>query len=156
MVADTQRSPACAFRGAIDRHFAGKVRPAEETALRAHLPGCSLCRARYERQLLLARLAHAPLPDIDRLAIGLGLPAENAGGGLRVAGGRWVAAGVIVAGCLGVLLARDGAPVRPGGGDHAAAAPARDPSELIVIEDAERRQCRVVTVAEAALLMSRD
>jgi hypothetical protein len=57
----------------IDRHFSGRVDVREEAELRAHLPDCDTCRARYERQLLLERLTNRGRGAKQRLARGLGL-----------------------------------------------------------------------------------
>jgi hypothetical protein len=58
---------------AIDAHFAGRVSPVAETAMRAHLPTCAVCTDRYERQLTLARLDPKAPPPEERIARGLGL-----------------------------------------------------------------------------------
>jgi hypothetical protein len=56
----------------VDRHFAGRTSPAEEAALRAHLPSCAPCQQRYRRQLVLAKLDPRAISAEDRLAAGLG------------------------------------------------------------------------------------
>jgi hypothetical protein len=56
---------------AIDAHFAGRVSPEAERAMRAHLPDCALCRRRYERQLLLVRLDPSAPSDQERIGRGL-------------------------------------------------------------------------------------
>ena len=71
-VDDATRRHAQAER-AIGAHFAGHADAAEETAMRAHLPTCTHCRRRYERQLLLARLDPRAPSAQTRLARGLGL-----------------------------------------------------------------------------------
>jgi hypothetical protein len=156
-ITEPGRAARCPFREAVDRHFAGRVRPEEEAALRAHLPGCPLCHARYERQLLVAQLARDPLAGVDRLAIGLGL---SAGRTARVMGdGRWLAGGVMLAACLAWVLGHDPeapapapAPAAAAAVEPAAAHPAAAPSELVtclrVIEDHQRQQCRVVPVSD--------
>jgi len=63
----------CGRTRAVDRHFAGALGPRRERALRQHLPACEVCRARYERHLLLAPLDPRALPAERRIAIGLGL-----------------------------------------------------------------------------------
>lgn len=60
----------------VDRHFDGGLSPADEAEMRAHLPSCARCQARYERRLLLARLDPAAEPAEDRLARGLGFSAR--------------------------------------------------------------------------------
>jgi hypothetical protein len=59
-------------------HFAGRSSPRKEALLRAHLPGCTPCRHRYERHRLLAELDPAALRPPERLAAGLGLRASRA------------------------------------------------------------------------------
>jgi hypothetical protein len=61
----------------VTAHFAGKISPANERALREHLPECDACRRYYERQLLLAELDPCAWTAEDRLAHGLGLPAQR-------------------------------------------------------------------------------
>jgi hypothetical protein len=56
----------------VDRHFEGRLSPAAEAELRAHLPSCARCQRRYERRLLLARLDPRAASAEDRLAAGLG------------------------------------------------------------------------------------
>lgn len=57
----------------VDRHFAGRISPRGERALREHLPACEACRRRYERHLLLAELDPQALGSEERLGRGLGL-----------------------------------------------------------------------------------
>jgi hypothetical protein len=57
----------------IDRHFDGTISVEQETAMRAHLPGCAACGARYRRHLLLATLDQRVPTAKGRLARGLGL-----------------------------------------------------------------------------------
>jgi hypothetical protein len=66
---------------AMDAHFAGRIGPADEAALRAHLPDCAPCRARYDRHALLARLTPGAPGASRRLARGLGLPTERSAPG---------------------------------------------------------------------------
>jgi hypothetical protein len=63
----------CPTQHLVDRHFAGRIRPAEERRLREHLPGCPRCTRYYERHRLLAELDPGSLPAEERLARGLGL-----------------------------------------------------------------------------------
>jgi hypothetical protein len=58
----------------VEKHFARRIGPAEERALRQHLPGCDSCRTRYERHLLVEGLDPARPAGAARLAVGLGLP----------------------------------------------------------------------------------
>ncbi|AKU94919.1 hypothetical protein AKJ09_01583 [Labilithrix luteola] len=71
-------SPTCAFLPRVDAHFEMSISPSEEHELRDHLEGCSACRTRYEKQLLLASLdANAPPPHA-RLGRALGFAVEDA------------------------------------------------------------------------------
>jgi hypothetical protein len=63
----------CAERRLVDRHFAARITPREEVVLRAHLPGCDTCRARYERHMLYAELVPGRPGMAERLAVGLGV-----------------------------------------------------------------------------------
>jgi hypothetical protein len=63
----------CAHRRLIDRHFAARIKPREESALRAHLPDCDPCRERYERHMLYAQLVPGRPRMAERLAVGLGI-----------------------------------------------------------------------------------
>lgn len=70
-------TPSCAQERLVDQHFELRGGPAGERRLRAHLDSCEACRARYRRQLLLARLdPQAPSPQ-ERLARGLGLASRR-------------------------------------------------------------------------------
>ncbi len=64
----------CIERALVDGHFEGRLTPAQESRLRAHLPMCAECTEYYERRVLFASLDPAALPLEERLAIGLGLP----------------------------------------------------------------------------------
>jgi hypothetical protein len=89
---------ACTMRTHVDRHFAGTISPDAERAMREHLPTCDVCRDRYRRQLLLARLDPHPLPAEERIARGLGL--RSTGGAAMPLGGLTLlaaAAAVLVA-----------------------------------------------------------
>jgi len=88
----------------IDRHFrrfGGGLCVNDEAELRAHLPGCAACRARYERHLLYGRLARRARPAKERLARGLGL-------GVQPARRRWsawaVSTGAVAAAAVVVIL----------------------------------------------------
>jgi len=63
----------CRSRALVDRHFAGRITPDDERALRGHLAGCAACRERYDRYLVLAELDRRIPSAQDRLARGLGL-----------------------------------------------------------------------------------
>lgn len=93
-------------RRLIDRHFAARITPPEESALRAHLPGCNPCRARYERRLLHAELVPGRPRMAERLAVGLGvgsLPAAPAPRQLP-AQRRWVLAAATAAACVALIV----------------------------------------------------
>jgi hypothetical protein len=98
----------CAWQSSVDRHFQRRIRPAEESGLRAHLDHCPLCRHRYDRHLLLEQLLPRRREDAaDRLATGLGLAAARAPAmGIRWPAGdwRWVLAGMVL-GLGAVVLA---------------------------------------------------
>jgi hypothetical protein len=64
---------SCGSSALVDRHFAGTIAPHDERALRGHLPGCAICRERYERYLVLARFDRSLPSAEERLARGLGL-----------------------------------------------------------------------------------
>jgi hypothetical protein len=57
---------------AIDAHFGGRASRVETRLMRAHLPGCAVCKRRYERSLLLAKLDPCALSSEERLGAGLG------------------------------------------------------------------------------------
>lgn len=64
----------CPMRRQVDDHFARKLKPGSEHALREHLPGCASCKSLYERHLLLRRLDPKAAADGKaRLGQGLGL-----------------------------------------------------------------------------------
>jgi len=54
-------------------HFAGRITPREERAMREHLGACANCRRRYERHLLLAELEPNALVPQERIGLGLGV-----------------------------------------------------------------------------------
>jgi hypothetical protein len=87
------------MRKHVDAHFAGTIAPADERAMRGHLDGCGECRARYRRQLVLAKLDPQALSADVRIAQGLGLRNEHARA--RFA---WPAAGALVAIAATILL----------------------------------------------------
>lgn len=91
---------ACSVLSLVDRHFSGRIRPRDEQRLREHLPGCASCRERYERHLLLARLAPRAPDARTRLARGLGLDAREPASPWRLA-----LVPVAVA-CLALLMVR--------------------------------------------------
>ena len=57
----------------VDAHFEGTISARRERELWEHLPGCSQCTTRFERQDLLARVDPARKTAQERIAIGLGL-----------------------------------------------------------------------------------
>ncbi|MBS2011677.1 MAG: hypothetical protein JST00_02090 [Deltaproteobacteria bacterium] len=76
---------SCARIDDIDRHFAERLSPTEEHAMREHLPSCDECRRRYERHLLIERLDPAARGPGARLASGLGLGPRREGVVLPIA-----------------------------------------------------------------------
>jgi hypothetical protein len=120
--------PHARARRAIAAHFAADVTPAEERALREHLPGCGPCRALYDRHLVLAAIDPSGWPAEQRLARGLGLPGSRARRrapmALALLGGAAAAVAVAV-----LVVARPAPPVARGGGD--AADVARAPELLV-------------------------
>jgi hypothetical protein len=92
---------ACTLHSLVDRHFAGRIRPADERRLREHLSGCAGCRDRYERHLLLSRLDPRALPAQERLGRALGLDGREPRSRL------WVPAlGALAVACLALLMVR--------------------------------------------------
>ncbi|MEA2746445.1 MAG: hypothetical protein QOI41_588 [Myxococcales bacterium] len=63
----------CLMTARVDRHFSRTLDPADERAMREHLPTCAQCRARYEKQLLLERLDPDAAAPEARIASGLGI-----------------------------------------------------------------------------------
>ncbi len=61
---------ACPMHHLIARHFTRRIRPAEETELRQHLPTCKVCHAYYERHLMLARLDPSAPSAEERSGLG--------------------------------------------------------------------------------------
>lgn len=68
----------------VERHFAGKIAPNDERAMREHMPTCDACQDLYQRHLLLGRLDPQALPAEERIARGLGLRAAPSVVGMRV------------------------------------------------------------------------
>jgi len=92
----------------VDAHFAGRLDPSGERHLRAHLPDCAECRARYERHLALAALDPQTAPAAERLAGGVGLGRR----GSRT--GWWVGAPLAAAAAAAVVLLALGGPADDG------------------------------------------
>lgn len=63
----------CLMTARVDRHFARRLDPAGERAMREHLPTCADCRARYEKHLLLEKLDPDAAGPQERIASGLGI-----------------------------------------------------------------------------------
>ena len=108
----------CAELRRVDTYFDGTLAMPEEQTMRAHLPGCEACTARYERHLLLEKLDPAAPRAEARIARSLGIGAPGA----RVF--RWqapVAALAMAAALLLFLSFRGGKPIDAGftarGGD---------------------------------------
>jgi hypothetical protein len=87
----------------VDRHFAGSLGALAEKEMRAHLPECASCRARYDRHLLYGELTGRGRSPEERLARGLGFSE-------RVPGDRprwvlpWSLAGAAAAASLALVL----------------------------------------------------
>ena len=96
----------CAGRRLVDRHFAARITPGDESALRAHLPGCDPCRARYERHLLREQLVYGRTRMAERLAVGLGVGPAPAAPAWHPARPRrsWMFATATAAACLALLV----------------------------------------------------
>ncbi len=102
-------------RAAISAHFAGRISPAAEAGMRAHLPTCAECRDCYRRHHLLARLDPAAPPAQERIARALGFGARRAPGRAR-----WLAFSLPLAGAVAAALLV-WAPAERSRGDHAVA-----------------------------------
>ena len=74
----------CDVRRLVDRHFAGSIAPRDEHTLREHLPSCVSCFARYERQLVLAKLDPRRLPASPGAARARARSADQTFGGSSV------------------------------------------------------------------------
>jgi hypothetical protein len=110
----------------IDRHFRGRLATADQAAMRAHLPGCGVCRTRYDRHLLYGQLTRRGLSARERLARGLGLRVPSPARPARI----WPAAGLAAAAVAALLIfvrvrstdvERGGDPAARGGRDPGAA-----------------------------------
>jgi hypothetical protein len=102
----------------IDRHFAERLGTRAEAEMRAHLPRCASCRARYERHLLYGRLSRNARPAQARLARGLGLRVAAAP---RAAWPRWTAAALATAvAVVALIVLGGGRSVDPSGRELAA------------------------------------
>jgi hypothetical protein len=101
---------SCPEQAKVDLHFAQRISVGEERAMRDHLPGCAVCRGRYERHLLLERLDPTSAGPGPRLASGLGFGERTArvfafgSPSMRVIGALAVAA------CIALLLVRSPRP----------------------------------------------
>jgi hypothetical protein len=109
-IASSEGCAQPALRAAVADHFAGRISPAMEAAMRAHLLGCGDCDARYRRHLLLARLDPRALPAQDRLGRGLGFRGGRSSEHRRT---HWALALCIPVAAL-LLLALSPRGVRPG------------------------------------------
>ena len=69
---------ACPEIERVDLHFERRLSPDGEAEMRRHMPGCSACRERYERQLLLERLDPHGAGAKARIASGLGFGGQPA------------------------------------------------------------------------------
>ncbi len=116
----------CPMKHLVDEHFAGRIHPDRERALRAHLPWCKTCTDYYERRLVLERLDPAGRGPFERLAKGLGIPThERRSPRLRVLVPAAMAAGLalfLLLPAVGRLLApRGDATMHPRGSMPSAA-----------------------------------
>jgi hypothetical protein len=84
-------------RPLIDAHFAGRISPERERALRGHMADCRGCRGYYERHLVVAAVdPRAPSPK-ERIATGLGIaPARRTGRALPLMGAALAGAALFV------------------------------------------------------------
>lgn len=87
----------------VDRHFARQLAPAEEHALREHLPTCEACTARYERHLRLAEVLPGVSSAEERLAQGLGFAGTRPS---RAPTRAAAVVGVLVAAAVAALFLR--------------------------------------------------
>ena len=96
----------CPQRRLVDRHFATRIRPADELALRAHLPDCARCRTYYERHLSYAELVPGRPRMAERLAVGLGVGAAPPAPAPERLPSRltWLATSAAAAACLALLV----------------------------------------------------
>jgi hypothetical protein len=88
-------------RSLIDAHFARRISPAREHAMRAHLAGCDACGKYYQAHLLFERITAGNERTRERLADGLGLrvtPRANA---------PWVAAAALAATVAAMVLVHE-------------------------------------------------
>jgi hypothetical protein len=133
--------PVHRCRQLIDVHFSGRLPPAGEREMRGHLVTCGVCRAYYERHLLLAKVdPEGARPMRDRLARGLGLPPARSEPAMRTAR-RWrvlTGASAIAAVCAVILVV---APRRPPDPEPRGAVPR---SQLLVYELAHGEKPRPV------------
>jgi hypothetical protein len=90
----------------IDRHFAARITPPEESALRAHLPACRPCRDRYARRMLHEQLVRGRSRMAERLAVGLGVgPAPTAPAPKPLPARRsWMLAAAAAAACVALVV----------------------------------------------------
>jgi hypothetical protein len=112
---------ACPTARLVDRHFALRIRPREERALREHLSGCQACAERYERHLALAPLDPRAPEAKSRLAVGLGLQPRRAPRTVPI-----LAAATACALLAGIVL------LRPAGGGGRYAARGGAASRLLI------------------------
>jgi hypothetical protein len=124
----------CLGRALVDRHFSGTIVPAEEQRLRAHLPGCSECRAHYESWLLLAQIDPS-VPDAQqRIGRGLGF-----GHSAKRRATSYIAAAAIAAGAiLGVRFLPRSSESDEGFASRGADATSINAPELIVYRTTSR------------------
>jgi hypothetical protein len=66
-------SRKCDRRSDIDNHFAGRSSSKRQAAVHAHLDDCQPCHDYYQRHLLLEQLTKAPMQEVRKHRIGIGL-----------------------------------------------------------------------------------
>lgn len=105
----------CEHAPLIDQHFARRISVEKERQLRAHLPGCATCTARYDRMLARDRLNGDSAQE--RLGAALGFAAA------RPTPRVWWYLPALAAACIALLWLRPKqASYEPRGGSPAAAA----------------------------------
>lgn len=128
MTPDADTAPHRSQRRLIDGHFAARITPGEESALRGHLPDCGPCRAYYERHMLYAQLVPGRPRMSERLAAGLGVapaPAAAAPAPARPPSRwAWAATGAAAAACVALLVIGRAGP--PPDAEFGARGPASD------------------------------
>jgi hypothetical protein len=95
------RERHCASTRLVDRHFFGRIAPADERRLRSHLKECRDCREQYERWLWVSQIDLTIPARSYRLGVGLGLHAPSLVGRLP----QFALIAVTTLGCVAAVLA---------------------------------------------------